>query len=154
MPPTAFMSPMFQRSHNGSRLDGRLWKTVESHPDPGIRANVLARMPTAHRASREQTSEGHLFRKSVLVVGLFLGPSSDSLCPGTSRDGASRLHAGRHSQPTCLLLSSFPLQQLTAPRTASNHRVIVLLPAFSGGLLCQCFAHSGPSRISGKVRNY
>ena len=83
---------------------------MESHPDLGIRANVLAQMPTAHRASREQTSEGHLFRKSVLVVGLFLGPSSDSLCPGTSRDGASRLPAGRHSQPTCLPLSSFPFQ--------------------------------------------
>lgn len=154
MPLTAFNRPMFQKSHNGSRLNVCLWKTVKSDPDLGIRANVLARMPTAHRESREQVFEGHLIRKSDLVLGLFLGPSSDSLCPGTSRDGASGLHAGRHSQPTCLLSSSFPLQQLTAPRTASNHRVIVPLPALPGALLYQCFAHSGPERISENVRNY
>ena len=95
-------------------LTAAFGKQGGSRPYLRRRANALAPRPSGHRALREQTSEGHLFRKSVLVVGLFLGPSSDSICPGTSRDGASRLHAGRHSQPTCLLPSSFPFQQPSA----------------------------------------
>ncbi len=113
---------------------------MESHPDPGIRANVLARMPTAHRASREQTSEGHLFRKSVLVVGLFLGPSSDSICPGTSRDGASRLHAGRHFKPICLLFSSLPFQQ---PSVCQQRLIIDSLSHFPP-YLEPCFTSVSP----------
>jgi hypothetical protein len=151
---TAFSRLMLQPSHSDSRLDRRLWKAGWQSPLPTQAGQCTGaasfRSSGIARANLRRPLVSEIGPRRRALLGPLLGLHLSRNKPGRSLSAPCRAALSAYLPAPIFLSISAAIRQ----PTASHHRLIVPFPAQSGALLYRCFAHSGPSRLSGKLRNY